>query len=140
MWIIRLFLEGKKFPTGTLTIFKWRMYVFDIVRFITTKQFLKWFLEFDARRFFKLIQPLFLEEFPFENILFQKSFIEMYKHEVPGLEESASHTEILSAIHAEVQELLEKDKLENNGQISSKCEIIENSYMFFIAKISKKGS
>ena len=59
---------------------------------------------------------------------------------MPGLEESASHTEILSAIHAEVQELLEKDKLENNGQISSRCEIIENSYMFFIAKISEKGS
>jgi hypothetical protein len=48
MWVIRLFLEGKKFPTGNLTIFKWRMYIFDIVRFITTKQFLKWFLEFDA--------------------------------------------------------------------------------------------
>jgi hypothetical protein len=36
--------------------------------------------------------------------------------------------------------LLEKDKEANQGQISSKCEIIENSYMFFIAKISKKGS
>lgn len=36
MWVIRLFLQGKKFPTGTLSSFKWRMYVFDIVRFITT--------------------------------------------------------------------------------------------------------
>ena len=52
MWIIRLFLEGKKFPTGTLSSFKWRMYVFDIVRFITTPQFLRWFLEFDGHRFF----------------------------------------------------------------------------------------
>ena len=44
MWVIRLFLQGKKFPSGTLSSFKWRMYVFDIVRFITTPQFLKWFL------------------------------------------------------------------------------------------------
>lgn len=44
MWVMRLFLQGKKFPTGTLSAFKWRMYVFDIVRFITTPQFLKWFL------------------------------------------------------------------------------------------------
>ena len=48
MWIIRLFLEGKKFPSGTMSSFKWRMYVFDIVRFITTPQFLKWLLRFDA--------------------------------------------------------------------------------------------
>lgn len=36
MWVMRLFLQGKKFPAGTLSAFKWRMYVFDIVRFITT--------------------------------------------------------------------------------------------------------
>ena len=39
----------------------------------------------------------------------------MYKHEVAGLEESASHSESLCAIHQEVQDLLEKDKQENNG-------------------------
>jgi hypothetical protein len=87
-----------------------------------------------------LIQPLFLEQLPFDFITTQKSFIEMYKHEVPGLEETAYHHEILRIIHSEVQDLLEKDKEANQGQISSKCEIIENSYMFFIAKISKKGS
>ena len=65
MWVIRMFLEGKKFPNGSLTAFKWRMYVFDIVRFITTDQFLKWFLEFDPQRFFRLIQPLFLDQDPF---------------------------------------------------------------------------
>ena len=68
MWIIRLFLEGKKFPSGTLSSFKWRMYVFDIVRFITTPQFLKWFLEFDGYRFFQLILPLFNDQEPFQYI------------------------------------------------------------------------
>ena len=65
MWVMRLFLQGKKFPTGTLSSFKWRMYVFDIVRFITNPHFLKWFLKFDPKVFFKLIQPLFLENEPF---------------------------------------------------------------------------
>ena len=48
LWIIRLFLEGKSFPSGSLSSFKWRMYVFDIVRFITQDWFLHWLLEFDA--------------------------------------------------------------------------------------------
>ena len=48
LWIMRMFLEGKRFPTGTLSSFKWRMYVFDIVRFITNLMFLKWLLNFDA--------------------------------------------------------------------------------------------
>ena len=60
MWVMQLFLEGKKFPTGTLSAFKWRMYVFDIVRFITTSQFLRWFLHFDPQRFFKMILALYI--------------------------------------------------------------------------------
>ena len=35
--------------------------------------------------------------------------------------------------------MLAKDKQANDGQMSSKCEILENSYMFFISKISSKG-
>lgn len=36
-WVIKLALEGKAFPAGALSSFKWRMYVFDIARFITEK-------------------------------------------------------------------------------------------------------
>ena len=32
-----MFLEGKKFPAGSLSAFKWRIYVYDIVRFITNE-------------------------------------------------------------------------------------------------------
>ena len=35
MWVMKMFLEGKKFPQGTLSAFKWRIYVYDIVRFAT---------------------------------------------------------------------------------------------------------
>lgn len=81
-----------------------------------------------------------MEQEPFQYIAGQRSFVEMYKHEVPGLEECASHDRILQVIHQAVQGMLEKDREAHEGQISSKCEMIENSYMFFIAKISKKGS
>jgi hypothetical protein len=64
----------------------------------------------------------------------------MYKDEIAGLEECASHNDILNVIHNEVKEMLEIDKAEHDGQISSKCEVLENSYMFFIAKISSRGS
>lgn len=38
--IIKMFLEGKMFPYGTLSNEKWRMHVYDIANFVTTDQFL----------------------------------------------------------------------------------------------------
>ena len=115
MWIIRLFMQGKMFPSGNLSSFKWQMYVFDIVRFITTPQFLKWFLRFDPKCFFKLITPLFTENEPFNYILTQKSFVEMYKQRVPGLETCSTHSEILQTISENVQEMLDQDRAECDG-------------------------
>jgi hypothetical protein len=63
----------------------------------------------------------------------------MYKDEIAGLEECASHNDILNCIHNEVKQILELDKKEHDGQMSSKCEVLENSYMFFISKISSRG-
>lgn len=64
-----MFLEGKKFPSGTLSAFTWRMYVFDIVRFTTNERFLKWFLDFDPDAFFKLMRSLYLDQEPFEYLV-----------------------------------------------------------------------
>lgn len=50
--LIKMFLLGKKFPSGILSSFKWRIYVYDIVRFITNERFSIWFLEFDADHYF----------------------------------------------------------------------------------------
>lgn len=77
---------------------------------------------------------------PFQYITNQRGFVEMYRDEIAGLEECASHNDILNAIHKEVQEILEADKAENDGQMSSKCEVLENAYMFFISKISMRSS
>lgn len=63
----------------------------------------------------------------------------MYKDEIAGLEECSNHNDILNAIYNEVKEILEIDKKEHDGQMSSRCEVLENSYMFFIAKISSRG-
>ena len=63
----------------------------------------------------------------------------MYKDEIAGLEECASHNDILNCIHNEVKQILELDQKEHDGQISSKCEVLENSYMFFNSKISSRG-
>ena len=68
MWVMKMFLEGKKFPQGTLSAFKWRIYVYDIVRFATNQQFLTWFLAFDPDCFFKLMKTLFLDQEPYEYI------------------------------------------------------------------------
>lgn len=52
LWVISLFLEGKKFPTGSMSSFKWRCHVYDIVRFCTNEKFMQWFLDFDPESFF----------------------------------------------------------------------------------------
>jgi hypothetical protein len=46
--IIKMFLDGKSFPTGVLPIDKQRQHVYDVVNFITNEQFLKELLEFDT--------------------------------------------------------------------------------------------
>ena len=56
---MQLFLEGKKFPEGTLSKFKWRLYVMDIVRFCTNDSFINWFLNFDCDAFFLVLGKLF---------------------------------------------------------------------------------
>lgn len=68
LWVITLFIEGKKFPTGTLSSFKWRCYIYDIVRFLTNDKFLSFFLDFDPYAFFQVLKKLFLEQEPYEYL------------------------------------------------------------------------
>ena len=63
----------------------------------------------------------------------------MYKDEVPGLEECSSHLDILSTIHKTVKSIIDVEKNKNNGQMTSKCELLENSFMFFISRIGRRG-
>ena len=102
LWVITLFLEGKKFPSGQLSAFKWRCYIYDIVRFCTNIQFMNWFLDFDPEAFLSVLKRVFLDTEPQEYVSSQHSFIAMYKEEVPGLEPCMTHEEIISTLDEQV--------------------------------------
>ena len=57
--IIKMFLEGKVFPSGNLSEEKWRIHVYDITHFVTNEQFLEDLIEFDPEQFFKVIAKIF---------------------------------------------------------------------------------
>ena len=61
LWVTSLFIEGKKFPSGNLSSFKWHCFIYDIVRFLTNEKFLNFFLEFDAYSFLHIVKKLFME-------------------------------------------------------------------------------
>ena len=96
LWVISLFIEGKKFPSGSLSSFKWRCYVYDIVRFLTDERCLIFFLDFDPYSFFKILKKLFLEQEPYEYIKSQDMFIKQYKDQVIGLEPCMNFEEIIT--------------------------------------------
>ena len=99
---MKMFLEGKKFPQGTLSSFKWRIYVYDIVRFATNTEFLRWFLAFDPDQFFKLMKMLFIDPEPYEYIRTQAGFISEYKSKINGLDACMTHTEIIETLQKEI--------------------------------------
>lgn len=59
LWVIDMFLQGKKFPNSQLTDLQWRCYIYDIVVFISVDEYLSEMLEFDSKMFFRVIQELF---------------------------------------------------------------------------------
>ena len=64
----------------------------------------------------------------------------MYQGNISGLEECASHPEILRILHKEVTNVIQNETLDETGKLSHLGEILDNSYMFFISKISHRGS
>lgn len=144
MWLIKLFLEGKKFPSGTLTTFKWCAYVYDIVRFMTNEKYLKWFLDFDSDTFFRLVKILFLDQDVYEYLASQRQFVEMYKDQINGIETCLTHSEIIEKLHQAVLNYIYSDKELNkerdNGysSLTIKGETMINAFIFFIAQVSRK--
>ena len=52
LWVIRLFLNGKKFPQGNIPDKRWRQYVYEIVDCITQKNIMLDLLYIDAEAYF----------------------------------------------------------------------------------------
>jgi len=44
---MKMFLEGKSFPYGTLSMDKWSAHVYDIALFVTTDDYLNELMYFD---------------------------------------------------------------------------------------------
>ena len=59
LWILSLFLKGKKFPQGDLMESQFRAHVFNIVDFVTDEQTLALLLDFDAEAFFQTVLFMF---------------------------------------------------------------------------------
>ena len=132
-------MEGKKFPTGSLSSFKWRCFIYDIVRFLTNEKFLAFFVDFDPHGFFNVLQKLFLEQEPYEFIRSQYDFIMEYSEVVIGLAPCMNHEEIIIFMDSQITKNLQDDRSKNNGELSAKGESLANAFMFFITNISKKS-
>ena len=139
LWVMGLFMEGKKFPQGSLSSFKWRCYIYDIVRFLTNEKFLAYFLTFDPLCFFSILEKLFLEQEPYEYLKSQTEFITQYSEQVIGLEPCLHHEEIIIFMDEQVTKMLEADRAQNDGELSSGGEALANAFMFFVTSVSRKG-
>lgn len=59
LWMLQMFLSGKKQQGQELTDLQWRQYVYDIAHFLKNDEELKEILDFDSDAFFRLITKLF---------------------------------------------------------------------------------
>jgi hypothetical protein len=57
---MKMFLDGKSFPSGNLNEDKYRQHVYDILNVISTDQFLEELLSFDPEQFFKVVTKAFM--------------------------------------------------------------------------------
>ena len=62
LWILGLFLKGRKFPTGKLEATQYKLQVFNIVDFVTDHENLAALLDFDSESFFESMVRLFTHE------------------------------------------------------------------------------
>ena len=139
LWVITLFIEGKKFPSGSLSAFKWRCYIYDIVRFLTNDKFMAWFLDFDPHAYFNVLQKLYLEPEPYEYIKSQQNFFKMYEDSIQGLEPCLSHEAVVVTLDEQVDKMLKQDKESNDGEMTVKGEALSNAFMFFVTQISRRN-
>ena len=69
-WVIRLYLNGRKFPQGLIKEKKWRAYVHDIMQFLSNPEILGELASLDAEILFQVISVLFLRSSkPFSHVL-----------------------------------------------------------------------
>ena len=69
-WLVRLYLNGRKFPQGIIKESKWRSYVHDILQFLSNPEILRDLANLDAEILFQVISVLFIRTSqPFNLVL-----------------------------------------------------------------------
>lgn len=94
-WIIKIFLDGKMYPTGYLTQEKHRIHVYDIVNFVTIDYVQDELLQFDCEQFFKVTARIYQGQ-PFNFLLNQKDYL--IKNIVKGTDMCASPNKIINEL------------------------------------------
>lgn len=62
LWIMKMYLEGRQFPFGSLPQEQWKKNVIKIARYVAMPKFTSELLDFDATCFLDVIQKLFYGE------------------------------------------------------------------------------
>jgi hypothetical protein len=55
LWTLNLFIDGKKFPAGSIRAKMWNAYLHDIIEFLANQEYLKILLSIDAESVFQII-------------------------------------------------------------------------------------
>jgi hypothetical protein len=59
LWLIKMLVEGRKFPNGKLSSEQHKYYIRDIIEFIRKGDILIMLLQFDSKTAFKVIELMF---------------------------------------------------------------------------------
>jgi hypothetical protein len=130
LWVVKLFLSGKKFPQGNIRDKKWRTYIHDIVEFVSTKGILDSLLTIDAESFFQIISVLFYEGKVYD-------FMKMGRMPVPELSNGGGSVSALNSMtHKDF--LMKLDAYCQSGE-PTVTEAIKLSYLFFVANVVAKS-
>ncbi len=127
LWILNMFLDGRKFPAGSIKESMWRAYLHDIIEFLSNQEYLKTLLSIDAESVFQMIAVLFKPSGgrgPFE-------FIQMGREEeaIAGNEEfkkDDSHHRFIKVLD---KYCLRPETAEN----------IRFQYLYFVTKVISKS-
>ena len=68
LWVIRMFLNGKKWPSGNIPQARWKNYVHEIVDCISQKNIMLDLLYIDAEAYFQIISICFYKGLVFDFI------------------------------------------------------------------------
>lgn len=121
LWVVKLFLGGHKFPSGTFRESKWRMYINDVTSFIAVKEIAKTLLSINVEAFFQIISILFCEGKPCE-------FVQM------GRDPNVDGGNVPSVSHQDILKCLDEICMNQDTLEETKMQ-----YLFFVANVASKS-